>query len=190
MLSKKLMSSSTASEVYSQGIANFPAFTTPHPPSASHSLLIRDVADDSIIPFLNPKGIAATIISSPLKHKILLLNNTPDRETTGFTSATDYVAAIVTACHDSLRASHTPLQAIESGTWNQFVTHVVYLREGKVHVDIAELKKRGIECVGVWAGREGEFEAGVLERVLGGICSGRGGLQRRATVQNWPIAKE
>jgi len=72
------------------------------------------------------------------------------------------------------------------------VTHVVYLREGKVHVDIAELKKRGIECVGVWAGgREGEFEAGVLERVLGGICSGRGGgLQRRATVQNWPIAKE
>ena len=56
---------------------------------------------------------------------------------------------------------------------------------------MAELKKRGIECVGVWPGREAVFEADVLEWVLGGICSGRGGgLQRRATVQNWPIVKE
>jgi hypothetical protein len=71
------------------------------------------------------------------------------------------------------------------------VTHVVYLRECPVHVDVAELKKSGIECVGVWAGREGVFEADVLERVLGGICAGRGGgLQRRATVHNWPIVKE
>ena len=71
------------------------------------------------------------------------------------------------------------------------MTHVVYLRGSAVHVDVAELKKRGIECVGIWAGREAVFEADILERVLGGICAGRGGgLQRRATVQNWPIVKE
>lgn len=145
----------------------------------------------SIIPCLIPEGIAKTIISSSLKYKILLLNNTYDRETTGFHSATDYVSAIVTACHDSLRASHTPLQATETTTWTQFVSHVVYLRECEVHIDVADLKRRGIECVGVWAGKEGVFEADILERVLRGIYSGRGGgLQRRATVQNWPIVKE
>ena len=118
--------------------------------------------------------------------KILLLNNSYDRETTGFTSATDYIHAIIQSCHDSLVASGT-----ESSTdvWTQYITHVVYLRGCEIQIDVSELKKRGIECVGVWPGREGMiYESKVLERVLTGICSGRGGvLQRRATVQNWPI---
>ena len=121
-----------------------------------------------------------------MKFKILLLNNSYDRETTGFASATDYIHAIINSCNDSLSTSGT-----ESSTdvWTQYVTHLVYLRGCEIQVDVSELKKRGIECVGIWPRREETiYESNVLERVLTGICSGRGGgLQRRATVQNWPI---
>ena len=65
---------------------------------------------------------------------------------------------------------------------------MVYLRESQIEVDVVGLRKRGLECIGVWAGTDGVYEADVLERVLTGICLGRsGGKQRRATVQNWPI---
>jgi hypothetical protein len=122
-----------------------------------------------------------------MKFKIFLLNSLHDRETTGFTSATDYIQAIITACHDSLSASGD--DPAEGESWTQYVTHLVYLRGCRISVDPSELKKRGIECVRIWPGRDGMvYESNALERVLTGICSGRGGgLQRRATVQNWPI---
>ena len=119
-----------------------------------------------------------------MKFKILLLNKSHDRETTGFESAVDYIHAIVTACHNSLGASGAD---ISEDVWNHYVTHLVYLRGCEIQVNTSELKERGIECVGVWPGREGiVYESNVLERVLMGICSGRrgGSLQRRATVQN------
>ena len=119
-----------------------------------------------------------------MKFKILLLNNSHDRETTGFTSATDYVETIVKACQDSLRASSSPT----FHSWNEYVTHLIHLRGSEIKVDILELRSKGIECVGIWP-MEGQmlYEASVLERVLAGICSGRGsGLQRRATVPNVP----
>jgi 2-phospho-L-lactate transferase/gluconeogenesis factor (CofD/UPF0052 family) len=162
----------------------------------------------SIIPCLLPKGIAKAITESPnLKFKILLLNNSFDRETTGFTSATDYIRAIVKACQDSLSASLRPdspptttitthtletpfLSSDDDVPWSRYVTHLVYLRGCEISVDTVDLKGQGIECIGVWSSQtEGMvFESSVLERVLTGICSGRGGgLQRRATVQNWPI---
>ena len=121
----------------------------------------------------------------------MLLNSSHDRETTGFNSATDYIQAIVTACHNSLSASGvtTTATTMETVSWTQYVTHLVYLQGCQIDVDQSELKKRGIECVRIWPGRDGMvYEPNVLERVLTGICSGRGGgLQRRATVQNYPI---
>lgn len=139
----------------------------------------------SIVPCLIPKGIAKAITEARnMKFKILLLNNSYDRETTGFNSAADYIQAIVNACHDSLRASETaPLNA---EVWTEYVTHLVYLKGCEIHVDVTELKNRGIECIGIWSSLEGMlYEPNVLERVLIGICSGRGGgLQRRATVNN------
>ena len=163
--------------------------------------------DDSIIPCLIPKGIAKAIIESTnMKFKILLLNNSHDRETTGFTSATDYIQAIITACQNSLTASSTETTTanttalslsteIDPSSWTQYITHLVYLRGCAIQIDVSELKKKGIECVGIWSPSSGKgdsnnmvYESNVLERVLMGICSGRGGgLQRRATVQNWPI---
>jgi hypothetical protein len=126
---------------------------------------------------LIPRGIAKAILHGP-KYKILLLNNSHDRETTGFETAGDYIQAIVDACAD--------LNSDTAQPWSTFVTHLVYLRECGIQVDVAELKKHGVDCVGVWAGTQGGvYDAGILERVLSGICSGRGGgLQRRATVQN------
>lgn len=121
-----------------------------------------------------------------MKFKIFLLNKSHDRETTGFASATDYIEAIVNACHDSLHASGIDYDPNEA--WTKYVTHLVYLRECHIDVDMADLRRRGLECVGIWAGIDGVYEADVLERVLTGICLGRsGGKQRRATVQNWPI---
>lgn len=122
-----------------------------------------------------------------MKFKILLLNNSHDRETTGFTSAADYIQAIVNACDESLRVSG--LELAQESAWTEYVTHLVYLRGCVINVDVLELKKIGIECVGVWPGKDGMvYESSVLERVLIGICSGRGGgLQRRATVHNWPF---
>jgi hypothetical protein len=119
-----------------------------------------------------------------MKFKILLLNNSYDRETTGFKSATDYIQAIANACCDSPRTSETPMFINEP--WTEYITHLVYLKGCEIHVDITELKNQGIECIGIWPGREGMlYEPNILERVLIGICSGRGGsLQRRATVNN------
>jgi hypothetical protein len=53
-----------------------------------------------------------------------------------------------------------------------------------------ELREKGVECVGVLpVGKEMIYDPRVLERVLNGICSGRGsGLQRRATIQNWSVS--
>jgi hypothetical protein len=133
---------------------------------------------------LIPKGVAIAVKASTMKFKILLLNNSHDRETTGFTSATDYVHAIVQACQDSLPAS-LPLSYFP---WNEFLTHVIYLRGSEIKVDILELRSKGIECVGIWP-MEGKmvYDASVLERVLAGICSGKGaGLKRRATIQSLP----
>jgi hypothetical protein len=155
------MSSFIVSEVYSLG----------DPPLPSNP---------SIIPCLIPRGIAKAIKQTKLK--ILLLNSCHDRETTGFDSAGDYIQAIVDACMDSLEASGE--NSGETVSWTTFITHLVYLRDGGIPVDVPELKKRGVECVGIWSGDGRVYDAGVLERVLNGICSGRGGgLQRRATVQ-------
>ena len=148
-------------------------FTSYFPPTSK--------TNDRIVPCLVPKGIAKAMTeSTTLKFKILLLNNSFDRETTAFTSATDYIKAIIKAC------TH-PHQ--DNRPWTHYVTHLVYLRGSKIPVDTADLKARGIECVGIWPAQDGMvYDAGILERVLTGICSGRGGgLQRRATVQNWPI---
>jgi 2-phospho-L-lactate transferase CofD len=138
----------------------------------------------SIIPCLIPKGVANVVIqASNLKYKIFLLNKCHDRETTGFTSALDYIQAIVDACHISSRATGVDDPPEE---WTRYITHVVYLRGCKIQVDVPAIKQHGIECVGIWPGPKGAiYEPSVLERVLVGICSGRGGgLQRRATVQN------
>jgi len=69
---------------------------------------------------------------------------------------------------------------------------MVYLRGCEITVDTLELKGKGIECVGVWSPQtEGTvYESGILGRVLTRICSGRSGLQRRATVQNYPIRQQ
>jgi len=141
----------------------------------------------SIVPCLLPKGIASaitTLSDRGAKFKILLLNNSNDRETTGFESATDYVKAIVDACHSSLQAEGKSISSESS--WSDYVTHLIYLRDCPIPIDAIQLKERGVECVGVLpVGKKMVFEPRSLERVLSGVCSGRGsGLQRRATIQN------
>jgi hypothetical protein len=68
--------------------------------------------------------------------------------------------------------------------WSDYVTHLVYLRECSIPVDALELKEKGVECIGVLSvGKEMVYDPRSLERVLSGLCAGRGsGHQRRATI--------
>ena len=119
-----------------------------------------------------------------MRFKILLLNNAHDRETTGFTSANDYVEAIVHACYESSGETNA------ANSWTQYVTHLIYLHGCKIEVDVDDLRRKGIECCAVLPagpGPEGMvYEPNVLERVLNGICKASG-LKRRVTVQNFPV---
>jgi hypothetical protein len=89
--------------------------------------------------------------------KILLLNGSHDRETgpdhDGFTAA-EFVRAVVRSCASSMGKNTE-----DDGTWNRFVTHVIYLEgNGAPAVDAAGLKMMGIECMRVYGRRNPEGE--------------------------------
>ncbi|KAI8138177.1 hypothetical protein BJV82DRAFT_697883 [Fennellomyces sp. T-0311] len=130
----------------------------------------------SIMPCLILRRVGLTINNSPsLKYKILILNGTNDRETGGY-SAVDFIQAITEALnqskwvdtkpgfyddkeeyegyplpiekpcqHVALRAKH--LQSPPSA----FITHMIYLTQSRVRVDVEEITSLGIKCVPVVA---------------------------------------
>lgn len=95
----------------------------------------------SIIPCLALRGVAQTIASShTLRAKVLLLNSKNDRETEGYT-ALDYLSAIVRTLNesDARTASARPPSA--------YVTHLVYLANSSVAVDVTAIEVMGVRCV-------------------------------------------
>ncbi|KAI9473508.1 MAG: hypothetical protein EXX96DRAFT_508148 [Benjaminiella poitrasii] len=147
----------------------------------------------SLIPSLILRGVGNAIAhSESLKHKVLLLNGTNDRETTDFT-AFDFIQAIVSALNQSqetdsclsyyhscdededddyydVPSSNTsvvstftnavmpPLSYSSSSGHHSdiemytspilaFITHLVYLDNSDVYVDVSAIEKIGIRCV-------------------------------------------
>jgi 2-phospho-L-lactate transferase/gluconeogenesis factor (CofD/UPF0052 family) len=102
----------------------------------------------SIIPNLILRGVGSAIASPAIRHKILILNSTIDRET-GPTSnpysALDFIASIARACAYSRNQSTADLSQHEYRT---YVTHVLHLEgPGTPKVDKAALRELGIETM-------------------------------------------
>ncbi|EGW30124.1 uncharacterized protein SPAPADRAFT_158592 [Spathaspora passalidarum NRRL Y-27907] len=101
----------------------------------------------SIVPIIILKGIGKAIATElPGKHKkrILLLNGCLDRETYGM-SAVDFIKVIIQSALYS-QGSTSNYQQVE---WNKYITHLVYMKEGQIHVDAKYLQDKGINCVEV-----------------------------------------
>ncbi|OCK93193.1 UPF0052-domain-containing protein [Cenococcum geophilum 1.58] len=111
----------------------------------------------SIIPSIILRGVGEAIASPDIRHKILILNSTIDRETgPSFApfSATDFIAAIATAGAES-RGLTGPVAPNE---YRMYVTHLIHLQgPGTPHVDGEELEDLGIETIRLYGRRvEGE----------------------------------
>jgi 2-phospho-L-lactate transferase/gluconeogenesis factor (CofD/UPF0052 family) len=100
----------------------------------------------SIIPNLILRGVGDAVASPSIKHKIMILTSTIDRET-GPTSdpytALDFIAAIARACAYSRSRTTIPVDPSEYKT---YVTHVLHLHgPGTPKIDKEMLRELGIE---------------------------------------------
>lgn len=113
---------------------------------ANANLVIYSIGSlmTSIVPIVILKGIGRAIASdfTPQKKRILFLNGCEDRETFGM-QAFDYVRIIVELAQYSLAKSYHDFD----GDWTKFVTHLFYMEQPNILVDIEALKKKGIECI-------------------------------------------
>lgn len=111
----------------------------------------------SLVPSLILKGIGQAIDSPSIRHKILILNSTIDRETGPSSnpySALDFIAAVTKACEESKGASGP----VDKSKYRNYVTHLIHLQgPGTPVVDKEELRNIGIEAIRVY-GRKNEGE--------------------------------
>ncbi|KAG5460509.1 MAG: hypothetical protein BJ554DRAFT_7435, partial [Olpidium bornovanus] len=99
----------------------------------------------SIHPCLILWGMGKAIAESPsLRHKILLLNSQNDRETPEYT-AVDFLRSVAGALDFSLGNAGWPREHPVAS----YVTHLVYLDNGEIPVDIWQIEKLGVHCVSV-----------------------------------------
>ncbi|GAA5986035.1 hypothetical protein JCM10908_006379 [Rhodotorula pacifica] len=109
-----------------------------------------------------------------LRNKVLLLNSSEDRETTGY-DAVDFVMALTDACRRSAGAgAGADAREVEGGGQIEpceVVSHVVYVRNGHLRVDEDELRKLGITPVPVGPTPEGLFEDEVVRDALAQILA-------------------
>ncbi|KAJ5090984.1 hypothetical protein N7532_009668 [Penicillium argentinense] len=121
----------------------------------------------SIIPAVILRGVGKSIVTSPARHKILILNGSLDRETGPPTqpfTASDFVEAITRAGEESrgrhLRHRHSShqssglpaptasMQSTQTLPYTSYVTHILHLDgPGTPHVDRERLAQMGIEAL-------------------------------------------
>ncbi|GAA6048805.1 hypothetical protein JCM3770_003631 [Rhodotorula araucariae] len=137
----------------------------------------------SIVPCiaLRPVGELIARSATRLRFKILLLNATEDRETPAYTAA-DFVWALTHACARSFADGVAELNEGEGDGEGgmrarceprEVVTHVVWVRNGQVRVDEAELLALGVEPVAVGPTPDGHFNDEVVREALARIFAGR-----------------
>lgn len=100
----------------------------------------------SIVPIIILKGVGRAIAHQHTQGKklILFLNGCEDRETHGL-AAIDYIRIICELAQYSLaKSGHKRIKE-----WHRFVTHLFYMENPKIAVDIDQLQSLGIQCVKV-----------------------------------------
>jgi len=121
----------------------------------------------SIMPCLALRGVAKGIAKSPsLKAKVLLLNSKNDRETEGYAAA-DFINAIVRTLNSVQDTDATSMPYPTSA----FITHLVYLHDTEIAVDVQKIMSMGVKCVGVNGERKKRFDAGCVQDALKGILA-------------------
>ncbi|KAJ5269183.1 hypothetical protein N7497_010086 [Penicillium chrysogenum] len=141
----------------------------------------------SIIPAIILRGVGKSIVSSPARHKILILNGSLDRETgppSAPFSASDFVEAIVSAGEESRGRgpiihsqdqSQTPattsvqenVRNYRALPYTNYVTHILHLDgPGTPHVDRERLTRMGIETLRLY-GRKIMAKDGDEDTVIG-----------------------
>jgi len=121
----------------------------------------------SIMPCLALRGVANGIAKSPsLKTKVLLLNSKNDRETEGYT-AVDFINAIVCTLNSTHDADGISMLYPTSA----FITHLVYLHDAEIAVDVQKITSMGVKCVRVSGVREKRFDSRCVQDALKGILA-------------------
>lgn len=140
----------------------------------------------SIIPAIVLRGVGKSIIKSPARHKILIMNGSLDRETGPPSKpflASDFVEAIARAgeesrgrqpndfapFHESLDSPTSPdtIRPRKSIPYNLYVTHILHLDgPGTPRVDRERLAEMGIETLRLY-GRKIVSQDGGQETPLG-----------------------
>jgi 2-phospho-L-lactate transferase/gluconeogenesis factor (CofD/UPF0052 family) len=140
----------------------------------------------SIIPAIVLRGVGKGIVSSPARHKILILNGSLDRETgppSAPFAASDFVEAIVSAgeesrgrgpislpkreSHDSADPLPEHVRQYRTLPYTAYVTHILHLEgPGTPHVDRERLTGMGIETLRLY-GRKITAMDGDKEVVVG-----------------------
>lgn len=96
------------------------------------------------------------------RKKVLLLNGCLDRETFGMT-AVDFIKVIVQLAEYSTGGTTT-------SEWNKYITHLVYMKDCKIKVDVPLLTSKNITCVEVAKlDNTDYFDLADLENVLARI---------------------
>ncbi|KAI8623416.1 UPF0052-domain-containing protein [Xylariaceae sp. FL1651] len=135
----------------------------------------------SLVPSLILRGVGRAIAHSSVRHKILILNSSVDRETGPSAhplTATDFVRAIARAAAESqgyFKTGTDAQQTKDIGEIKKYVTHLLYLEgDGVPKVDKKELAALGVDCIRVYGRRaEGMLQydeaglVGALEAVVG-----------------------
>ncbi|KAJ6151540.1 hypothetical protein N7470_007137 [Penicillium chermesinum] len=140
----------------------------------------------SIIPAIILRGVGKSIINSPARHKILILNGSLDRETGPMARpfvASDFVEAIARAGEESrgrqphdfppgrdssdLPTSPDTIRPYKPIPYNLYVTHILHLDgPGTPRVDRDRLTEMGIETLRLY-GRKIASQDGSQETPLG-----------------------
>ncbi|KAK9762283.1 hypothetical protein K7432_012138 [Basidiobolus ranarum] len=123
----------------------------------------------SIMPCLVLRGVGNAIANSPsLRNKILMLNGSHDRETEGYT-AIDFIQAITDGLNFSRQVDASAIHAeckspsvlaeqaltfpvspcIDPEPVRTFITHLIYLDNSQIVVDLEEIQKLGIVAIRV-----------------------------------------
>ncbi|KAG6837225.1 hypothetical protein H0H93_013093 [Arthromyces matolae] len=129
-----------------------------------------------IHPTPNPDYLAALASKEVLVYSCV--NSTNDRETEGYT-AVDYIQAIVRTLNSTYQMQPYGLgNANTTYPISAFVTHLVYLKDGTVQVDVERITKLGVRCVQIASDSETaaeatRYDAEVVQHVIEEILAGR-----------------